>query len=195
MAGLLLWTVVAFPSAGCLVPQDDEVLPDLPPQRNSPPRILREATVPANRKLTVNTGAACKPTFSVSVEDTDFDPTSQTYKDTLRSRWFIDPNNEYTSTPGSIVREGNPVAPGTSLVRVVEAPPQLIAALAGLSNEHRVEVWVTDGEFVEFSEPPPGGLRVVGKPAEMPDGSTLENPAFYDSHEWLVTVEGGCPPP
>jgi hypothetical protein len=189
MAGLLLWWGMAFLCGGCLVPQDDQVLPTLPPRLNSPPRIIRGLVRPAQREAKVYTGAGCRTEFAVVVEDTDLG-------DTLRSRWFIDPNNEYTSTPGTFAQDGPRVPGGTEPTRTMKEAPQLQTALTGLtdSQAHRLEVWVTDGEFSEYNDPPPGGLTVVGQMVTMPDGGQVENPAFFDSYEWLVTVEANCPP-
>jgi len=132
----------------------------------------------------------------VAVEDDDFDQESQTFKDTLRSRWFIQPNPQYTHAPGQIVLDGNYVPASDTLVRKVEAPPTLITELANLTvdKDYRVEVWVTDGEFVEYADPPPGGLRVERPQlVQMPDGSKKQDVAYYDSFQWLVTIKTGCP--
>src|SRR4051812_39152025 len=87
MAGGLLWLGCTAPLLqGCLIPQDDQVLQDLPPKKNSPPRIvgtLPESPTTLQFGQGCNTAAKHEDRFSVSVEDPDLG-------DAIQNRWIVD---------------------------------------------------------------------------------------------------------
>ena len=57
MAGLLLSLMVGPLLSGCLLPQDDQVFVDLPPKRNSPPRIV--TWQPDQQSVGFKSGTGC----------------------------------------------------------------------------------------------------------------------------------------
>jgi hypothetical protein len=156
---------------GCLILEDDPVFPDLPAKKNSPVRIQRVSS-PPQRESTIRPRSCGAVEFSVTVLDED------TVGTTVRSLWFVDPVPGYAS--GEF--RGENVPGGT---RQLVAPPRFIEKLETLTDgiRHRVEVWVTDGEFV------PGGIDVVppGASAEVP-----LNEYGSDSALWLIEVQA-CP--
>lgn len=187
MARLLLLGCVALMESACLLPQDDTVLPDLPPKKNSPLRILAQTVQPAQRKTPIVVGTpspTCPRTeFSVVVADEDTG-------DPIRSQWYVDPNQNYEPSATSPVFNGSPIFGGAAVNRTLTAPPAMLTYLQGLSNaqEHVIEVWVTDGDFVPG--PPTGATR---PDRTLPDGTQVTDPAFTDAHVWIVTRVETCP--
>lgn len=158
---------------------------------NRPVRVILGRADPAARETTFRNGT-CAPTqkFSVLVDDPDA-------TDTVRALWFIDPNERYAGgVPGN---SGVPVMTG-STVREVRAPGAFLAQVAGLTDgrKHRIEVVVTDGEFVEdelvdpvTTEKKPF-LRVMRPAVALNDGGPQQVEAFRDDYVWLVEVTP-CP--
>jgi hypothetical protein len=159
--------------AGCLVPQDDVVFPDLPPRRNTPLRLVNWS--PQDLRTTVLVGASassgCATTFSAVVEDQDL-------SDTTQSQWYLD----RTSTSPSFNGETNF---GGSTLRTIRAPAALLAQLGSYvdNQRHVVELFVTDGQFTE----------VVGEARlprlDLPDGGFLQDTAYVDTKAWFVEVQ------
>src|SRR5688572_2825701 len=113
-AGLLC---SAFALSSCLLPQNDDPLPEIPPQKNRPPRLLRGQLDPKPPDLiTFGIAAGCPaPNVKAVVEDPDTE-------DVIRVRWTVynadgtRPTNQVTDTPN---------LPAGMLNRVVEAPSAL----------------------------------------------------------------------
>lgn len=186
MAHGLLVGWLALMGSACLIPQDDTVLPDLPPRKNSPLRILALTVKPEQRRRQVTVGTpspTCVPDeFSMTVADDDVG-------DPIRSQWYVDPQPDYAQTPTSPVFNGLPIFPGTVVNRQVTAPNAMLTFLSSLNDgkEHLIEAWVTDSDFL------PGPPTNASRPDRtLPDGTTADDPAFTDAHVWLVTVER-CP--
>lgn len=194
MAVLLLLALGAALS-GCLVPQDDQVFPALPPKKNSAPKIVGEK--PVQRVTTVAVGpvtAGCpRVEFSVSVKDEDT-------ADTIRSIWFVDAAPDFRPTPSSPEFVGAPVFGGSDLVRTVKAPASVITQLTGLidGRSHRVDVWITDGEFaadsIDVTHPPvplADGTTSFDCATSLPDGGRPQfcDSAYKDNYVWLVEVQ------
>lgn len=179
MAWLLLCLISGVSMTGCLIPQDDQVLPELPPVKNRPPRI--ETYTPSSVSVTFRANLACstRPDFSLVVSDPDVG-------DTLRSFWFID---KTTSTqpfqPATI--------PGTASVRrVVTAPNSntFTTALANLmSGTHLLTVYVTDRDVEEIDN---GLVKAKDTQVTLPDGSTAIDDGYEVEHTWILNVEP-CP--
>jgi hypothetical protein len=186
---LLLVGAWALVGSACLIPQDDTVLPDqLPPKKNSPPRILAPSIVPAQRRATIQVGPpreTCpRADFSLTVVDED-------NADVIRSEWFVDPGPTYEPTATSPLFNGGPVYPAGGANRQVTAPNAVLTFLSGLvdGKEHLVEAWVTDGDF-ESNAPPTS----VSRPSRtLPDGTVVPDVGYTDSTLWAVTVQE-CPP-
>lgn len=184
---------------GCLLPQEDQIIGELPGAANRPLRILPGLAQPQQRESTVQLGANCiRPNFSVQVDDPNGG-------DQIRALWFIDPNERYVqSGPTQPVIQGNPgvLIGAGSTVRLVQATTQFYGALAGFNTggKHRVEVVVTDGEFIESQRPDPNGgapqafLDIVRNPVRVEvegrdGGEVIPVAAYRDEFVWLVEVD------
>lgn len=184
MARMLLWLLAGASLEGCLLPQDDQVFPSLPPRKNSPLQIVGQ--VPAQRETTYLGTCAEQPAFQVDVSDLDL-------RDTLKAVWFID------RTPTSTAYLGAPVFPTGTERRTVSSPrDRFVTDLNALVGPTRrvVEVFVTDGDFTSLGETilaerPPVTWE-DGSPVQLPDGGPVSNPASVDSYVWLVEVQS-CP--
>ncbi|MER2567074.1 MAG: hypothetical protein ABTQ32_40480 [Myxococcaceae bacterium] len=172
---------LALLSCGSAVPE--------PAIENEPVRVISGQARPAMRELTLRVGScAQREQFSVMVEDPDV-------TDTLRSLWFIDPNERYSGgTPG------NPAGSGTSATRELRATAQFMIGLEALTDgrKHRIEVVVTDGEFLEDAITDPltmelkPYLKVTRPSIPLRDGGTQLVEAYRDDYVWLVEVSS-CP--
>lgn len=187
MARLLLCGAVALLEGACLIPQDDTVLPDLPPKKNSPLRVLAPTAKPAQRRTTVQVGTpgptCLRPEFSMTVLDEDTG-------DPIRSQWYVDPTATYEQTPTNPVFTGAVIFGGTSTTRQVTAPNAMLTFLASLvdGKEHLVEAWVTDSEFTPDAPP----TSVFRDQRVLPDGTEVPDTAYTDFNVWVVKVEP-CP--
>ncbi|MFT3708294.1 MAG: hypothetical protein QM817_11630 [Archangium sp.] len=176
MAGLLL-------SSGCLIPQDDQVLDELPPRRNTPLRIVNRE--PEGPQTTFYTQMSCAPpqAFTVAVSDDDT-------VDPIYSLWFIDQD------PNTVPFTTTPKPPSSSTVREIKAPSAstFTNALANLSlGTHLLTVYVADTAFNEVdNQLVTAGPRQVSIPAS--DGGTVvvPDPGYVDSFTWVLQVER-CP--
>jgi hypothetical protein len=176
MAGLLLAVVVGPLGSGCLLPQDDQVFPELPPRRNTPPRIVNWA--PEARAVYFSSTGCPNQAFSVTVVDDDT-------SDTLRALWFI--NRTKDSQPYS----SSPLFPSASATRTIPAPTgRFVTDLANLSvGFHQVTVFVTDGDFREVVD---GNISADRPPRALPDGGLVDDVAFIDTFSWFLEVQQ-CP--
>lgn len=171
------WAACTLLLAGCLVPQDDTILQDIPPPVNRPPSIVENQVQPKNRIVTVDGGTGCPAlVFSAPVEDPDL-------QDILYYDYYVD-----SVADTAQVAQGT-VQPNGSLVRTEMATYTVDFSDAGpvqTPGTHYVEVLVADGPLVNGTPIP----RTV----VLPDGGTRLDPTFTTSYVWLVTVTGGpCP--
>jgi hypothetical protein len=174
--------------SGCLLPQDIQVLPDLPPAKNTAPQILDEGVRPNVTSITIKVGMGCKPNlttgFEVPVKDDDYDEARGAYTDKISSLWIVDPNGTNPGFPG---RAAPPFSPTD--VRLLGNPSEILGAGSALTvaGPHVLQVIVADGDLVGIGMPEP-----VFKP--LPDGGTFEDPTYTDSYQWnVLTVQGVCP--
>lgn len=175
---------VAVSAAACGGP------PSSAPIKNSPLRVLSGLAEPSTRETTLR-GQGCGPEekFSVFVDDPDT-------SDVVRALWFIDPTERYLGgVPGNF---GVPLTEG-STVREVQAPLTFMQHVAGLvdGRKHRVEVMVTDGEFLEetFVDATlerQAFLKVTRPSVTLSDGSAQPMEASRDEYVWFVEVTP-CP--
>jgi hypothetical protein len=177
MAGMLL-------SSGCLFPQDDQVLDQIPPRRNMPLRII--APKPAGPRTTYFTQPQCAPAdqgFSLTVADEDT-------VDVIYSLWFIDQD------PNTVPFSATPRPAGTSVARKLDQP-QATTFTNALSNlmtgTHLLTVFVADTTFNEVN----GGVITVAQrfvPVPEGDGGTtvVADTGYVDSFTWVLQVER-CP--
>lgn len=171
--------LLVFAMNGCLIPQDDHLLPDIPEQKNRPPRIL-ESTVTPGRLQSIGNGSHCKLTFSFQVEDPDVD-------DVITVRWYVDysasnPNQpqvaEQVLEPGSRPQR-NTSAEYTSSLGNVDDPLHAVGS-------HLVEAVVADGPLV-------GHDRVLPHPSSGDAGVNL---SYIVTYGWTVEVSPeDCPAP
>jgi hypothetical protein len=175
-AGLAL----ALALGGCLMPQDDELLPELPPTKNRPPRILEGSAVP-QQQVSIPVGFNCTPErwagifeFSAKVEDPDVD-------NPIRNRWFVDPDDKHTT----VFFQGLTLPPSTKPTRdtPVKAPANLIASSPlSTPGKRRLVLVISDGEFEE-------GVTPTRRLVRLPDGGLTEDLSYTDSFTWLVNSD------
>ncbi|MCU0700231.1 MAG: hypothetical protein MUC96_27300 [Myxococcaceae bacterium] len=174
-------------AAACGQPEPEAPLP-----QNQPLRIIAGSQSPLRSQSVLRLGANCPPmeAFSFRVTDPDL-------QDTIRASWFIDPNERYVPGPLQPVFSGNP---GTTVAgstdRVVRSPSSLRVGLLPFADglRHRVEVVVTDGDFVETTSADPvtgeplSFLDVTRSPVRTASGQTVPIEAFRDDTVWFVEV-------
>lgn len=162
-----------------------------PAIENAPVRVISGQSRPAARESTLRIGSCSQEAFTVVVDDPDI-------SDTIRSRWFIDPDARYAG--GTAANSGIPLMTGSTLreVKASAAFMQQVGGLVGDGRKHRVEVVVTDGEFLEDAITDPltmelkPYLKVMRPSIPLRDGGTQLVEAFRDDYVWLVEVSS-CP--
>lgn len=168
--------VAALVWSGCLIPQDDTFLAELPEQKNRPPRIIEQQVQPTQRFTREFGGAdGCELDFSVKVEDPDVD-------DILYVRWSVDDQPQPHRTETRLANNGIAQRGEAATLHI-----SLLAADSPLSRPgpHVVEAMVADGIVAE-GKPQPDIIN-------LPDGGTLEDPVYLDTYAWFVnTVQGDC---
>lgn len=178
MAGLLLSALCCIPLAGCLIPQDEDVIPQLPPKRNGPIQI--RAQIPAQPRITFRNTTLC-PTqnlpFSLTVADEDVG-------DVVHSIWFIGGASDQR------LFEPTPIQSGSSTSRTVTAPGSLgfKSALANLViGTEILTVYVADTDFEEVVG---GTVALVPRPTtRLPDGTEAIDKGSMDTFTWTLDVK------
>lgn len=190
VATMLLCLGVTGTQMACLLPQDDQIITPLPQPANRPLRVLPGLAVPGQRETTLTFGTNCtQPVFSVKVDDPNAD-------DKIAALWFIDPIERYIGgVPGNA---GTPVS-GGSTVREVRAPSQFMNTLRTFTDgrKHRVEVVMTDGDFIENQRNDPEGNPLPFLDITRPSirtgtgdaGTVINVPAYRDDYVWLVEID------
>lgn len=178
MAGLLLIALGCTPLLGCLFPQDEQVINELPPKRNSPLRIKERQWHPNQRTTFLNSTFCRNEQFDLLVIDADL-------ADVVTSRWFIDKTDDDVST----AFEPSPIRSGTA-ERIVTAPTisGFTGALANLApGVHTLTVYVTDSTFEQLTET---GVVTVSRPSRLlPDGTPAPDEGSFDRFTWILDVE------
>jgi hypothetical protein len=190
---MLLWVGCMSGSMACVFPQDDQVIPDRPPVANRPVRLIPGSARPEQREPPpIRIGANCSSDaaeFSIRASDPDLD-------NNIRANWYIDPNERYFPTANQPELRGNSgVRIAGSDVRIITSPSSLRSSLQQFADgrKHRVEVVVTDGEFIEsqVTDPVTGETRpfldVNRDPIRNADG-VFAVEAYRDDYVWLVEV-------
>lgn len=162
--------------AGCLVPQDDHVLQDLP-QTNHPPRIVEDLVSPQSR--IINTDTACPDLqFSAPVEDPDLG-------DMLTVRWYL---SDFANTTPQQIREDSISNPTGQAVR--KDPAALTINLQSTSSPlppgvHVLELLVSDGTLINR----------VPQPRDVPLDGGVGILTYVTTYAWVVNVTntGLCP--
>ncbi len=174
-ARLLTGVLAALLVQGCLIPQDDPLLPDLPPKRNTAPLLSDDSAAPAQQGRTLFLGDGCLPKdrpFQIGVKDPDLG-------DDIRSRWFVDDLN---FTQPSV--EGNQLPRPTSPERGIVTPLEtLYASKLFSAGPHYVTVVVADREFI------PGGIELKLETFDLPDGGSIPDSSKPAQHTWNVITD------
>ncbi len=179
MAGLLLCAVSCAPLLGCIIPQDEQLIPELPPKRNGPIKIVnQEPAEPRTRYFNSTQCPSDEPTFKLFVDDEDL-------TDSVFSLWFVGNTSTQPFNPTKVA--------GGSRTRPVPAPSSLgfKSALANLPSGTAVlTVYVADTDFKEVI----GGQVSLAdrEPTTLPDGNTVTDLGTMDSFTWVLDVEA-CP--
>ena len=178
MAGLLLFALCCTPLLGCIIPQDEQLIGELPPKRNGPIAIKR--TDPPTVRTTWYNSTSCpslEPSFKLTVEDEDLG-------DVMSSLWFIGDTNTQPYAPTPLPGGSNPrnVFPPSSL-GFKSALANLIAGSAAV-----LTVYVADTSFQEVVG---GQVALVPRDTKLPDGGSLDF-GKMDSFTWVLDVEA-CP--
>ena len=177
VVGLLLAGAVLLPA--CLLPQEDHVIQELPPEANQPPRIVENLLQPANRFVAVRNGSDCPNLiFLAPVSDPNV-------ADRLTYNFYVDPN----LFPAFVKQATIPPNPNEQPDRAEPASYEVSFATPGplqQPGDHVVEVLVSDGALVN-REPQP-------RPIILLDGGTGFQPTYAVTYAWTVTVVAGpCP--
>jgi hypothetical protein len=174
LAALLL--IVATIFSGCLLPQDEYYIEDLPTIRNNPPSIVESQVTPPGHALTVSSADPCSVSFTLKVQDPDV-------LDRLYYRFYIDyvfPTVLNPAPNNPIFKEGI-IEPSPTREEVRNDsvtfetldPTHTIFTI----GSHVVEALVTDSRISDRTDTvAEDGERQIGK-------------AFYT---WLVNVTGTC---
>jgi hypothetical protein len=185
VASRLLWLGLALSS--CLLPQNDEPLPEIPPAKNRPPRLT--VNTEPERFVVYSTAANCPvPEPRARVEDLDLD-------DIIRVRWLV---HDEMGVPSTIpVLDPRPILPDGQPTRQESIIAPKSAFLSNLLNTtgrgRRLTLVVADGEFTAGTDPDDIGT-LPGMPYPLPDGGTIRQETFKDSYTWVVdTVTTAAP--
>ncbi|ADO72266.1 hypothetical protein [Stigmatella aurantiaca] len=175
----LTWMGAVCVASGCMLPQDDIFLEELPERRNRPPRIVETQVQPPVRIIR-DFGAAgqCELEFSVIVEDPDVD-------DRISVKWYLDYNPQNPIGPyreTDLARNGQSQRGERATLNI-----NLRAANSPLRElgTHLVEALVTDSRLLAGRQPE--SITYEG------DGGVIVNPGFVVTYSWFVTtVQGDC---
>ncbi len=180
MAGRLLWgAVAALLVQGCLIPQDDPVLPDLPQKKNTTPKLVAESARPKMRGFNIRLGAGCdcltclERPFEIVVEDPDLG-------DVVSTRWFVDDDGKFLSVPLNGTGLGS-----SSEKRGIARPVNQLYTMTNLrvSGTHDVTVVVADRQF------PAEGIEMTKELIPLPDGGSVEYLTSTSQYTWQVFTD------
>ncbi|MBM4379786.1 MAG: hypothetical protein FJ086_10870 [Deltaproteobacteria bacterium] len=164
-------------TTGCILPQDDTLLLDLPPALNRPPRFLEDNMVPGTGITPLSNGQGCEQQFVAYAEDPDA-------ADTLYVSFFIDYDKNPDVSYGSTVITGSGSAVRGSAALTLRADQVGIPLFT--VGDHAVDVVVSDEPLQTGRRPRP---RPVGT---LVDGGPV-NSSFAVMHTWFIkTVPGDC---
>jgi hypothetical protein len=171
--GLVLWT-----AGGCVVPQNESYLNELPIQPNRPPRIVENQVLPSERIIRgYGSEPLCELEFSLALDDPDI-------PDTLTVSWFVD----YDPTQPRGADFVYKVEPrGNKALRDERAifHPRFSSDTSRLTlpGDHVVEALVSD-TALEGRDPQPRIYR-------LPNGTNINNPGYTTTYVWFVRTEAG----
>ncbi|PTL85557.1 hypothetical protein DAT35_02245 [Vitiosangium sp. GDMCC 1.1324] len=168
---------------GCIIPQDEEYLSELPIQPNRPVRIVEQQVQPSERIIRGYGIDLCELEFSAVVEDPDV-------ADTLWESWFVD----YDPTQPRVADYEHSIPPNNNgkAVRDERALYHPRFNSGGINRlntpgDHIVEVVVSDSRLSSNREPQPRSILV--------DGVEYQEQTYTTTYAWFVRTEAGgnCP--
>ena len=178
------WVGVVWVLAGCVLPQEENLLTELPVPANNPPRILENQVLPPYRIIRgYGLFPTCSLEFSAIVEDLDV-------ADRLRAYWYVDydPNvprgadRQYTVYPA---KEAKAVREERATLRAIYNSADLYRL--NVPGDHVVELIIADRPLSDG----------VPEPDQIPlaDGTIFSRPGYTTSYVWFVHTEAGatCP--
>jgi hypothetical protein len=168
---------------GCLVPQNESYLTELPIPRNRPPRIVENQVSPSDRIIIgYGTSGLCELTFSVPVEDPDL-------SNILTANWFVDYDPNQPRGADRVVRIEPKGDKAVRDERVTFHPTFDSSDFSRLNTpgDHVVEVVVADSALQ--------GRDPQATTIKLPDGTDFSDPGYATSYVWFVRTEAGgtCP--
>jgi hypothetical protein len=168
---------------GCVLPQNDSVLPVLGVPLNHPPRIAEEL-MPVSRYISASLDSTCPfPTAGLASTVNEPDLADETHY-----RYYVDWNPITNNLP---VTGGYVLGTGSNVLRtlppfVVSNAPQALSTV----GTHTVELWITDG---------PADSITSRRPAPFPATVTVDggpqDQYYVATYAWVVTLAQSCPPP
>jgi hypothetical protein len=200
VAASLLLGVVCM--SACLLPQNDEPLPDLPPVRNHAPQIILTQVKPQNQNgVTVDPLGNCdrQTGFQVYVADADL-LLDGGAADTLSSAWRGSTLDGLRTTGWVLGRPQTLSPTGMEELRSVpftDPLPNNFWSKDPLSTpgQRRIDVVVADATFtLAQGDTAMPGIELKHQ-YPLLDGGTFEEPAGTDSFTWVVNDVGmgQCP--
>ncbi len=184
LAVKLLCFGAAAGASGCLLPQDDQVLPRIPSSQNLPPIILDTQRKPIQTPTTVSIGPTCTPEFQVLVKDDSA---------TIQHKWFVDPESDYIPPADGTNAgyQGESQSGTAETIRVIKAPSAFFAYLKNQTGgKHRVDVVVTDGNL---SDKPNGALDFTSSATGFDElGNPTALTPYHVIFTWIVSLQP-CP--
>jgi hypothetical protein len=185
-----LLVVLAMTGAlsGCLLPQNDTVLPSIGAPLNHPPRIAEEL-MPVSRFITASLNPSC-PTYpsggALPFNDAIVDEPD--LADETHWRLYLDWNPTTNNLPlqGDFV----PGQSGPSTLRSIlpQAPVALNSTtVLGTPGTHTVELWITDGPADDITSRRPASFPLT----DQGDGGTLDQ-YYVATYARVVTITATC---
>lgn len=179
------WGLAVWALGGCLLPQDESLLNELPVYRNSAPRILENQVQPTNRIIRgYGQFPTCALDFSAIAEDIDA-------SDILYVYWYVDydpsvrrgADLEYQIHP--VPTEFKTVRDERATLRARYNSTDLYRL--NIPGDHVVELIISDRVLV--------GREPQADQNPLSDGGTISVPGYSASYVWFVRTEAGatCP--
>lgn len=164
--------------SSCLLPVESDLMPELPPRKNRPPRIIPLAPSSSEQRISMKCNTPQPLEFQVSVEDPDIG-------DQIVAHWYTHEDNGDNSSVEHFRRQqSKPIGPGGLTTDIFFWTEQLGGT--GLQNgTHIIELVIADGILVN--------REAIPKLVELPDGGSVEDRRYVEFMSWTVVLS--CEPP
>ncbi len=173
--------IAAWVAGGCLLPQEEEYLNELPTPRNRPPRIVEKQVQPPDRIIRgYGSDELCELQFSVVVEDPDLG-------DELSAHWFIDYDPSQPRGADNVDTIGSGARPVRDQFSYFNPKFNSVEfSRLNTPGDHVVEVVVSDNGLV--------GREPNAFIHKLQDGTDFKDPGYTATYVWFVRTEpgGGC---